>query len=91
MAKINLGFNSCSFFFFFFFFGWATNWAQSLNGARRLQRGRVWAPKKNPLSERAGFGPRVLAHGLGPGMKKPGLNPTVAIPTHDKHKNLGNV
>ena len=39
---VNLGFNS------FFFFGWATNWAQSLNGARGLRQGRVRAPGKKP-------------------------------------------
>ena len=36
----------------FFFFGWATIWAQSLNGARGARGarlGRVWAPGKNPV------------------------------------------
>ena len=54
-----------------FFFGWATNWAQSLNGARR---GRV--REKNPLGKWAGFGPWFLACGLGPSMEKPSTNPT---------------
>ena len=36
MAKINLGLNvgKNKSGLFFYFFGWATNWAQSLNGAR---------------------------------------------------------
>ena len=36
----------------FFFFGWATNWAQALNGARgtrRAQLGQVRASGKNPV------------------------------------------
>ena len=35
-------------FFFFFFFCWATNCAQSLNGARGSRLGRVWALEKKP-------------------------------------------
>ena len=52
MAKINLGLNvgkNKSGLFFFFFFGWATNWAESLNGARGARLGQVRAPGKNPV------------------------------------------
>ena len=61
---------------FFFFFGWATNWAQSLNGARGARGGRFGPQEKNSLSKRAGSRPQVLARGSGPGMEKPNPNST---------------
>ena len=59
---------------FFFFFYWAMNWAQALNGACGT---RGFEPReKTRYPKRAGFGPRVLPCGLGPGMEKPGPNST---------------
>ena len=47
-----------------------------LNGAHGARWERVRAPGKNPFSKRAGSRPWVLAHESGPGMQKPGPNPT---------------
>ena len=41
-----------------------------------LGRGGSGPREKNPFNKRAGSGPRVLARGSGPGMEKPGSNPT---------------
>ena len=38
--------------------------------------GRVWVSEKNPINNRVGSGSRVLTQGSGPGIKKPGPNPT---------------
>ena len=38
-------------------------------------RGMILRWEKNPVSKRAGFGPQVKTHGLGPGMEKPSPNP----------------
>ena len=70
-------------FFFSFFFrlghdlgrGLGLNLAR-LNGARRALQRQVRAPEKNPISKRAGFGPRAKTRGSGPSMKKLGPNPT---------------
>ena len=71
MAKINLVFK-----FFFFLVGPQIG----LNPLTRLagSGGDESGPrkKKNLLSKRARFGPWVLACRSGPGMKKPGPNPT---------------
>ena len=46
------------------------------DGARGTRGAGFGSREKNPFSKRAGFGPRVLARGSDPGMKKPGPNPT---------------
>ena len=46
------------------------------DGARGARGAGFGSREKNPFSKRAGFGPRVLARGSDPGMKKPGPNPT---------------
>ena len=46
------------------------------DGACGARGGGSGSQEKNPFSKRVGFGPRVLAHGSGPGMEKLGLNPT---------------
>ena len=55
----------------FFFFGWAADLAQICRAC-----GGGFGPwEKNPVSKRAGFGPRAKTHGLGLGMEKPSPNP----------------
>ena len=77
--------NGHSKFFFFFWLGCGLgpNLA-GLNGAHGAPRAPVEAGpgpgKKNPISKRAGFGLRVKTRGSGPGMKKPGPNPTRCHP-----------
>ena len=73
--------NGHSILFFFFWLGHDLGGGLSpnlvgLNGARRALQRQVRAPEKNPVSKRAGFGPRAKTRGSGPGMEKPGLNPT---------------
>ena len=62
---------------------WARFGPNRLNGARGA-RGARWGGsgprKKNPINIRAGSGFRVLARGSGPGMQKPGPNPTRCHP-----------
>ena len=65
-TKINLGFN-----FFFFFWGGPQIGPNPLIGP---DGGGSEPRKKNPLSKWAGFGPQVLACGLGLGMEKPSPN-----------------
>ena len=74
MAKINLGFNS----FFFFLVGPLIGLNPLTGSARPVgsSRGRSGLGEKNPLSKRAWSGPLILTRGLGPDMKKPGLNLT---------------
>ena len=69
--KLGLNVGKKNLDFFFFVFGWATNWAQSLNGARGSG-----PRKKTRYPKRAGSGLRALPRGSGPGMEKPGPNPT---------------
>ena len=46
------------------------------NGARGARWGGSGPRKKNPFTNRAGFGSRVQTRGSGPDMEKPGPNPT---------------
>ena len=79
MAKINLGLNVGKNKSGLFFLDWATNWAQSLNGAAGPV-GPGWGGsgprEKTRYPKQGGSGPRVLPRRSGPGMKKPGPNPT---------------
>ena len=59
---------------------WARFGPNRLNGARGARRGESRPRKKNPINIQAGFGLRVLARGSGPGMQKPGPNPTRCHP-----------
>ena len=60
----------------FFFFGWATIWAADWAQIWQGLTGPAGPREKNPVSKRAGFGPRTKTRGSGPGMEKPGLNTT---------------
>ena len=67
----------------FFFFGWATiqaaDWPQiwqGLMGPTGPGGGGSGPREKNPISKWARFGPRAKIYRSGPGMEKPGLNPT---------------
>ena len=55
-------------------------WPNEARGARRARRGGFRPRKKNPFNNQAGFGSWVQARRSGPGMKKPGPNPTLVIP-----------
>ena len=61
-------------FFFFFWLGHDLGRRLGPNLARL--NGTHGAREKNPVSKRARFGPRAKTCRSGPGMEKPGLNPT---------------
>ena len=75
-----IGTGHSKFFFFFFWLGCGLgpNLAglNEAHGARRARQRQVRAPGKNPVSKRVEFGLRAKTRGSGPGMKKPGPNPT---------------
>ena len=61
----------------FLILGWAgLVMRDGARGARGACGGGSGSREKNLFNKRVGFGPRVLACGSGPGMKKPGPNPT---------------
>ena len=88
IAQVANKFGIKFFLFFIYFYSWATNWAQSLNGARGSQLGQVRALKKTRYPKRAESGPWVLPRGLSSDMKKPDPLPFL-LAMIGKYQNVG--